>query len=70
MGTIGTNAIVVTHCCATMTSDNISATMTYVKWREEHLGRSVYSKEYTYPILFTIIAAEMGTTLNNVAAEL
>jgi hypothetical protein len=31
---------------ARVTSDHISATTTYVMWREEQLGMSVYSKEY------------------------
>jgi hypothetical protein len=29
--------ILFAHCCSTITSDNISATMTHVMWREEHL---------------------------------
>jgi hypothetical protein len=34
--TMGTEVIAGTHSCATMTLNHISATMTYVMWREEH----------------------------------
>jgi hypothetical protein len=36
-----------------MNRDHISVRATYVMWHEEHtFGILVYSKEYTFPVLF------------------
>jgi hypothetical protein len=49
-----------THCCSTMTSDHISATMTYVMWWEGHFWNVRVLQRVHFPILlilYLIVAA-------------
>jgi hypothetical protein len=49
----GTGCLIVrTHCSATITSNHISARMTYVTLRENTFGMSACCKEYTFSIRF------------------
>jgi hypothetical protein len=44
-----------THCCATMVSDHISATMTYEMWREVYLWHvNVFQRKHiSNPVIFS-----------------
>jgi hypothetical protein len=49
------NGTAVTHCCAAVVLDRISATVTYVMWCEKTFGMLVCSKDYTFSILLTLL---------------
>jgi hypothetical protein len=60
---MGAKIIDGTHCCTTMSLNHITAAMTYVMWHKETFGMSVYSKEYTFPILFILFLDTNNHTL-------
>jgi hypothetical protein len=51
LATMGPEAPLLEHFCATLTSDNVSAIMSYVMWREECFWNICVHETYTFPML-------------------